>query len=191
MKKLILITLLPFMVFTTGCVTNSKAHVLSAENAVKLRSFQTRDYNVNSKKALMRAIVAVLQDLSFIVDKADMDLGTVTATKLDGYFLTMSITVREKANNTYSVRSNINYQDQAIEEPQPYQDFFSSLDKSVFLQKNKVDEFFIYGYCISIEDDGNAYIKLISQTQPLFLTKKEYSYVIVKNMQLQIYRNRF
>lgn len=139
MRKLSFITLALIAMLTTGCVQNSKAHIMSAQGSVQLRSYQTKVYDVKCKKDLMRATVAVLQDLSFIVDKADAELGTITATKLDGYHMKMTITIRQKAKQKYAIRSNIQYQDQAIEEPKPYQDFYASLDKALFLQKNKVD----------------------------------------------------
>lgn len=126
------------VVFLSGCVANSKQHIMAAESQVKLRSFQTKTYDAQSKEDVMRGIVSVLQDLSFILDKADFDLGTITATKLDGYFLKMSVTVRPKSETKFMVRSNIQYGKKAIEDPKPYQDFFTSLDKALFLDKNKI-----------------------------------------------------
>ena len=139
MKKSSLIGLSLIVMLTTGCVQNSKEHILSSQGSVQLRSYQTKVYNISSKRALMRSLSAVLQDLGFMIDKADTELGLMSATKLDGYIMKMTVTVREKGKNKYVVRSNIQYQNKAIEEPEPYRDFFTSLDKAIFLQKNKVD----------------------------------------------------
>lgn len=139
MRKLSFIALALIAMLITGCVQDSKAHIMAAQGSVQLRSYQTKIYGSKSKKDVMRATVAVLQDLSFIVDKADTELGTISATKLNGYLMKMTITVREKGKYKYAVRSNIQYQNKAIEEPKPYQDFYKSLDKALFLQKNKVD----------------------------------------------------
>ncbi len=134
----LVVIILVNILFLSGCVSNSKQHIMAAKNQVKLRSFQTRTYDSQSKQDIMRGIVSVLQDLSFIVDKADFDLGTITATKLDGYYLKMSVTVRSKSETKFIVRSNIQHGTRAIEDPKPYQDFFTSLDKALFLDKNKI-----------------------------------------------------
>lgn len=139
MKKIISITIASLSIIAfSGCAMNSTDQIMAAESQVKLRSFQTKTYQSKSKKDVMRGVVSVLQDLSFIVDKADFDLGTITATKLDGYNLKMSVTVRPKSETHYLVRSNIQYGSKAVEEAKPYQDFFTSLDKALFLDKNKI-----------------------------------------------------
>jgi hypothetical protein len=68
---------------------------MASANQVELRSFQTRQYDNVDKKQLLRATVSTLQDLSFIVDDANYDFGTITATKLDGYMLKVSISLRD------------------------------------------------------------------------------------------------
>ena len=87
----------------------------------------------------MRTVIATLQDLSFVVDKADLDLGTVSATKLSGYQLRMTVTVRGRGESQMLVRANAQFMDKAVEEPKPYQDFFTALEKSMFLTAHQVD----------------------------------------------------
>lgn len=125
---------------TTGCVTDSRKHVLSAtESQVKLRSFQTRAFDTSDRNTTLRTVIATLQDLSFVIDKADEVLGTVSATKLDGYELQMTVTVRPKGGSQMLVRANAQYNLKAVEDPEPYQNFFTSLEKAMFLTAHAVD----------------------------------------------------
>jgi hypothetical protein len=79
-----------------------------------------------------------LQDLGFIIDRADATLGSVSATKLDSYLLKITVTVRPRGEQML-VRANAQYNITPVEDPKPYQDFFSSLSKSLFLQAQNVD----------------------------------------------------
>jgi hypothetical protein len=123
----------------TGCAPSTKAVMETGQSAVALRSFQQRSFDTSDKEKTLRTVIATLQDLSFVVDKADMDLGTVSATKLSGYQLRMTVTVRPRNETQMLVRANAQYMDKAVEEPKPYQDFFVALEKSMFLTAHQVD----------------------------------------------------
>jgi len=123
----------------TGCAPSTKAVMETSQSAVALRSFQQRAFDTNDKEKTLRTVIATLQDLSFVVDKADMDLGTISATKLSGYQLRMTVTVRPRNESQMLVRANAQYMDKAVEEPKPYQDFFVALEKSMFLTAHQVD----------------------------------------------------
>jgi hypothetical protein len=122
-----------------GCAPSTKAIMGTEQSAVALRSFQQRAFDTTDKEKTLRTVIATLQDLSFVVDKADLDLGTVSATKLDGYQLRITVTVRPRGATQTLVRANAQYLDQAVEDPQPYQDFFAALEKSMFLTAQQVD----------------------------------------------------
>jgi hypothetical protein len=79
--------------------------------------------------------MSTLQDLGFVIDKADDVIGIVSATKLNQYNLSMSISVRPSGQQMI-VRANAQYNLTAVEEPKPYQDFFTALDKGLFLDDN-------------------------------------------------------
>jgi hypothetical protein len=87
----------------------------------------------------LRTVIATLQDLGFVVDKADETLGTVSATKLSGYQLRMTVTVRPRGEKQLLVRANAEFGDKAVEDPQPYQNFFIALEKAMFLTAQEVD----------------------------------------------------
>jgi len=123
-----------------GCTTGySKKEVLDAGSQVELRSYQTRTYETTDKIRVLRSVMATLQDLGFVIDKADDVVGVVSATKLNGYAMSMTISVRPNGGQMV-VRANAQYNLKAIEQPGPYQDFFSALDKGLFLDRNMLAE---------------------------------------------------
>lgn len=128
------------LIITLGCQSNSKDQLLAAsESQIKLRSMQTRAFETTDKGKTLRTVIATMQDLGFVIDKADADLGTVSGTKLDGYALRLTATVRPRANNQLLVRVNAQYNITAVEDPQPYQQFFNALEKAMFLTAHQVD----------------------------------------------------
>jgi len=127
----------------TGCQT-MKERVLDSsadgQTSVELRSIQTRSFDTADKPKSMRSTIATLQDLGFVIDKADLDLGSVSATKLSGYALRMTVSVRPgSSGKNMIVRANAQYNNMPVTDPKPYQDFFVSLQKSMFLTANNVD----------------------------------------------------
>lgn len=124
----------------TGCVSTSTQQVLAVgTGAVQLRSYQTRAFDATDRVGTLRTVIATLQDLGFVVDKADEILGTVSATKLSGYQLRMTVTVRPRGEKQLLVRANAEFGDKAVEDPQPYQNFFIALEKAMFLTAQEVD----------------------------------------------------
>ena len=119
---------------------SSKAELLKADaSAVKLRSIQTRAFDTTDKAATLRTAMATLQDLGFVIDSADDVIGTVSATKLDRYALRMTVTVRPRGTTQLLVRANAQFGLRAVEDPQPYQQFFDALGKAMFLAAQEVD----------------------------------------------------
>lgn len=123
-----------FVVFLSfGCAPSTKQILASSESQVKLRSIQTRVFDTTDKLKTMRTVIATLQDLGFVIDKADDVLGSISATKWKGYALRMTVNVSLKGDSQTRVRANAQYNNIAVEDPEPYQQFFQSLEKSMFL----------------------------------------------------------
>jgi hypothetical protein len=110
-----------------------------SQSQVKLRQIQSRMFETSDKEKTLRSVIATLQDLNFVIDKADLDLGTVSATKLNGYSLRMTVTVRPRSAKQMIVRANAQYNNYPVTDPQPYQDFFVALGRAMFLAANSVD----------------------------------------------------
>ena len=124
----------------SGCQISSSSQLLKTnESQVQTRSIQTRAFDTTDKNKTLRAVIATLQDLGFVIDKADEILGSVSATKLDGYHFRMTATVRPRGQTQLLVRANAQYNLTAINDPEIYQDFFTSLGKSMFLTAHNVE----------------------------------------------------
>lgn len=123
-----------------GCQTDSRDQALATtESQVALRSFQSRAFDTTDREKTLRTVIATLQDLGFVIDKADETLGTVSGTKLNGYAVRMSVSVRPHGTTQLLVRASAQYNLTAIEDPQPYQQFFEALEKAMFLTAHEVD----------------------------------------------------
>jgi len=121
-----------------GCAAPTGV-ITAGGSQVELRQIQTREYETLDKRGTLRAVVATLQDLGFVIDKADFELATVSGTKLQSFKIRMTVTVREREGDRLAVRANARFNDKAIEDPKSYQDFFATLDKAMFLTLHKVD----------------------------------------------------
>ena len=126
------------LVALVGCATPN-SHILEGGSQVELRSYQSRSFDTADKVLVVRNVISTMQDLSFVIDKADADLGTVTGTKLSGYEVRMTVTVRPKSETQVIVRANATYNMKAIEDPVVYQQFFAALEKSLFLTAQQIE----------------------------------------------------
>lgn len=122
-----------------GCATTQQRLFDSESSQVQLRSIQTRAFDTTDKEKTLRTIMSTLQDLGFVIDKADAVLGTVSATKLKRYSLRMTVTVRPRGETQLLVRANAQYNLEPVTEPEPYRQFFTSLEKSMFLTAHQAD----------------------------------------------------
>jgi len=138
MKRNVLF-LIVFSFLVMGCATTQQRLLDSDSSQVQLRSIQTRAFDTTDKEKTLRTVMATLQDLGFVIDKADSTLGTVSATKLNYYSLRITVTVRPRGETQMMVRANAQYNVTPITDPEPYQQFFASLEKAMFLTAHQAD----------------------------------------------------
>ena len=125
-----------------GCVPPQPGPELLAptEAQMKIRSVQTRIFDVKDRQAAMRAVIAALQDLGFIVERANEALGLVTAARFaePNYYdmLGVTVTVRPQPDDRMMIRANAIYNNKPIEDPKVYQNFFATLERSIFVTKD-------------------------------------------------------
>jgi len=132
--------ILLLVVTSSGCATPAVNALESNESQVKLRSIQTRAFDTTDKKKMMQTVISTMQDLDFVIDKADFTLGSVTGSKFLGQaVVTMSVTVRTRGEKQLLVRANAQYGIRSVEDPATYQDFFTALEKAIFLTAQQVD----------------------------------------------------
>ena len=138
-KQILMIWLIITPIMLVSCAPSTNQVLATKESQVKLRAIQTRAFDTTEKDKMLRTVIATLQDLGFVVDKADNDLGIVSGTKLDRYALRMTVSVRPRGETQLTVRANAQYNIHAVEDPEPYQQFFDALSKAVFLTAHEVD----------------------------------------------------
>src|SRR4051812_21782665 len=78
-----------------SCQTDSRQQVLATSNSqVAQRAISTRAFETGDRGLVFRSAIATLQDLGFVVDRADDVLGTVSATRFSGSVVRLTVTVR-------------------------------------------------------------------------------------------------
>jgi hypothetical protein len=124
-----------------GCgTTGSTREVLAIEQSqVQQRAHQTRAFDTTDREQTLRHVIATLQDLGFIIDRGDLALGAISGTKLDGYQLRITVTVRPRGTTQLLVRANAQLGLKAVTDPKPYQNFFVALERAMFLKAHEVD----------------------------------------------------
>lgn len=140
------LALLALFLVLAGCAAPT-ASVTAGGNQAELRHMQTREYQQLDRRSAMRSVIATLQDLGFVVDRAEYELGLMTATRFeersgpraDKHIVRVTVTVTERPGQRLSVRANARYAERAVEDPRAYRDFFAALDKALFLTANRVD----------------------------------------------------
>jgi len=138
-QSLIPFGLLILLVVIPSCAPSAQQILASSESQVKLRAIQTRAFDTPDKTKTLRTVIATLQDLGFVVDKADENLGVVSGTKLAGYALRMTVTVRPYGETKVHVRASAHFGLRVVEDPEPYQQFFDALSKAMFLTAQEVE----------------------------------------------------
>ena len=122
-----------------SCASSTR-HILEAEESqVKLRGMQSRAFDSTDSNRMIRSVIATLQDLGFVIDKTEVGMGTISATKLDRYDLQVTITVKPRGERQLVVRANAQFNKKPVEDPAPYQRFFEALSKAIFLDAHEVD----------------------------------------------------
>lgn len=127
------------LVVVQGCATPQPSQDLLAptEAQMKIRSLQSRSFDVADRQVAMRGVIAALQDLGFIIERANESLGLVTAARFaePNFYDVMGITVtvRQEAQGKMTIRANAIYNNKPIEDPKVYQNFFATLERSLFI----------------------------------------------------------
>jgi hypothetical protein len=108
-----------------------------SEEQTKLRSFQSRNFDVADRQVALRAVMAVLQDLGFIIERANDALGLVSAARFaePNYndVVGVTVTVRPIEGNRVTIRANAVHNNRPIVDPEVYQRFFAALERSLFI----------------------------------------------------------
>lgn len=130
------------LVIVQGCAAPQPSADLLAptEAQMKIRSVQTRSFDLKDRQVAMRGVISALQDLGFIIERANEPLGLVTAARFaePNFYdvVGVTVTVRHEAEGRMMVRANAIYNNKPIEDPKVYQNFFATLERSLFAIKH-------------------------------------------------------
>lgn len=117
---------------------NSRQQVLlTANSQASQRAISTRYFETEDRAAVFQGVLAALQDLGFVVDRADPTLGTVSATRFGNGVTRFTVTVRKGEGRTI-VRASGQVEQTELTEPAAFQQFFEGLEQALFLQANEV-----------------------------------------------------
>jgi hypothetical protein len=81
MKQQIMLIVLCSLILGACTVVNQQSTPPPQKTQLQTRQVQTREYDTNDVKLVMKAVLNVLQDDGFIVRNAQIELGLLTATK--------------------------------------------------------------------------------------------------------------
>jgi hypothetical protein len=127
------------LTLTAGCQMNSRQQVLlTANSQVAQRSISTRYFDTGDQAAVFQGVLAALQDLGFVVDRADPALGTVSATRFGNGVTRFTVTTRKGGGDRTIVRASGQVNQTELTEPAAFQQFFEGLEQALFLQANEI-----------------------------------------------------
>lgn len=159
-----------------GCVSMPKNAFKLSQASLEIRKMQTRKFDTRDEVALLSAGAAQLQDMGYIIDETEKNVGLIVASKdadatnskqvaemiavamLTGVAppidknqkIRVSFVTIPSGVNSGSYLARITFQRivwndhgriarvETISDPKIYQDFFSGLSKSVFLEANQI-----------------------------------------------------
>ena len=122
-----------------SCISTQGRLLDSQTSQLQLRSIQERAFETSDRERTLRAVMATLQDLGFILDAADYGLGTVSGTRWDRVPMRITVSVRPRGETQMFVRANCQIERKPVQDPVPYQRFFAALSKSLFLEAQEVE----------------------------------------------------
>lgn len=110
------------------------------EEQMKLRNMQTRNFDVTDRMVAMRGVISALQDLGFIIERANEPLGLVTGARFaePNFYdvVGITVTVRPANDKQIAIRANAIFNNQPITDPEVYRNFFATLERSLFIGRN-------------------------------------------------------
>ncbi|GGC43583.1 hypothetical protein GCM10011504_22560 [Siccirubricoccus deserti] len=124
----------------SGCQMDSRQQILASTNSqVAQRAISTRAFETSDQAKVFQAVIASLQDLGFVVDRADNVLGSVSATRFGAQLVRLTVSVRPGSGSRTIVRASGQLNQHELSDPAPFQRFFEALSQALFLDANSVE----------------------------------------------------
>jgi len=119
---------------------DSRQQVLATSNTqATQRAISTRSFDTGDQPRVFQATIAALQDLGFVVDRADAVLGTVSATRYGGNLIRLTVSLRQISPRQTVVRASGQINQVALSDPEPFQRFFEALSQALYLAANPIE----------------------------------------------------
>lgn len=123
-----------------ACQMDSRQQVLATTNSqAAQRGISTRVFDTGDRAKVFQAVLSALQDLGFVVDRADSVLGTVSATRYGSGLVRFTVTIRPGGQQRTIVRASGQLNQHELSDPAPFQRFYEALSQALFLQANEID----------------------------------------------------
>ena len=110
------------------------------EEQMKIRNMQTRTFDISERRVAIRGVIQALQDLGFIIERANEPLGIVTAARFaePNFYDVVAVTVTVRTANAtqMTIRANAIYNNEPITDPEVYRNFFATLERSFFIGRS-------------------------------------------------------
>ena len=103
------------------------------------RAISTPAFDTGDRGKVFQAAIATLQDLGFVVDRADDVLGTISATHFGSGLVRFTVTIRPRGPSRTIVRASGQINQHDLSDPAPFQRFYEAMSQALFLQANEID----------------------------------------------------
>ncbi|WP_037299568.1 hypothetical protein [Rubritepida flocculans] len=124
----------------SACQLDSRQQILATTNSqVAQRAISTRVFDTTDQQAVFRGVISSLQDLGFVIDRADNVLGTVSATRYGAQLVRLTVSIRPVGQGRMQVRASGQLNQHELSDPAPFQRFFEALSQALFLDANLID----------------------------------------------------
>jgi hypothetical protein len=134
---------LALLISLAGCASPPEEPVnllAPTDEQMKLRNLQTRTFDISDRRVAMRGVISALQDLGFIIERANEPLGMVTAARFaePRYYdvVGVTVTVRPANDEQTTIRANAIFNNEPITDPEVYRNFFTTLERSFFIGRD-------------------------------------------------------
>jgi hypothetical protein len=123
----------------SGCDSAARDVPALPPSPANLAAIRSRVFATTDREKVLRGAIAALQDLGFVVDRADYALASVSGAKSDYYLLRMTVTVVPRGAAQVLVRAIARYDVTPVLDADPYEKFFAVLSRTLSLEAQPPD----------------------------------------------------
>ncbi|HEX9443659.1 MAG TPA: hypothetical protein VGA73_06045 [Candidatus Binatia bacterium] len=123
----------------SGCGPGVRDYSQPPQSQAELAAIRSRVFASADRQKTLRAVIESLQELGFVVDRADYALLSVSGVKGDQYLLRLTVTVLPQGADRLLVRANARYDATPVLDADPYARFFAALARALALEARPAD----------------------------------------------------